>query len=164
MIFAKDQLSLMSSFSTVRPIHVLISSQLTGELDTRHRTLGTGGHPFVLRSRSLARAILYQHLKTLDISVHSFDNTSDPRWISYLKVHRVSRDSIAYYSFLMSPQPMFALLNDGGPVEATDSPLEAECVLQQRTLIFDLISQGVSVALLEGAEFRDSKVGPFFRV
>ncbi|CAL1698804.1 unnamed protein product [Somion occarium] len=110
--------------------------------DTRHRTLGTGGHPFVLRSRSLARAILYQHLKTLDISVHSFDNTSDPRWISYLKVHR----------------PMFALLNDGGPVEATDSPLEAECVLQQRTLIFDLISQGVSVALLEGAEFRDSKI------
>ena len=53
---------------------------------------------------------------------------------------------------------MFVMLNDGGAPEDTDYDMITR-VLVQRGLIFDVLTSGVSVALLYGAEFRDSKVG-----
>lgn len=61
---------------------------------------------------------------------------------------------------------MLVMINDGGvlPEEVPedipdDNPGR---VLLQRMLVFFVISQGVSVALMEGAEFRDSKVRCLF--
>ena len=53
---------------------------------------------------------------------------------------------------------MFVMLNDGGAPEDTDYDMITR-VLVQRGLIFGLLTSGVSVTLLHGAEFRDSKVG-----
>jgi hypothetical protein len=53
---------------------------------------------------------------------------------------------------------MFVMLNDGGAPEDTNYDVNMR-VLVQRGLIFELLTSGVSVTLLHGAEFRDSKVG-----
>lgn len=54
---------------------------------------------------------------------------------------------------------MFVMTNDGGVVVRSDSASHTpELVLIQRVLVHDLLSNGVSVILLKGAEFRDSKV------
>jgi hypothetical protein len=53
---------------------------------------------------------------------------------------------------------MFVMLNDGGSPEQTDLTLANEILLVQRTFIFDILAQGLSVALLAHSEFRDSKV------
>ena len=50
---------------------------------------------------------------------------------------------------------MFVMTNDGG-VNPEDH--SAEVRLLQRAFIFDILAQGISVALLQGAEYRDSKV------
>jgi ATP-dependent RNA helicase DDX60 len=52
---------------------------------------------------------------------------------------------------------MFVMLNDGGALENTDLDM-ARRVLIQRNFIFSLLTSGVAVTLLHGAEFRDSKV------
>lgn len=54
---------------------------------------------------------------------------------------------------------MYILLNDGGSGENAETNLQGGIILQQRILVFDMITQGVSVSLLASAEFRDSKVG-----
>lgn len=51
---------------------------------------------------------------------------------------------------------MFVILNDGGPSDVTGR-MRAQCVLQQRIKIFDLLSHGIAVAHLQGADFVDSK-------
>lgn len=56
---------------------------------------------------------------------------------------------------------MFVMLNDGGRPENIDDDM-ATRILVQRNLIFGLLTSGVAVTLLRGAEFRDSKVGCFF--
>lgn len=53
---------------------------------------------------------------------------------------------------------MFVMLNDGGAPEDTNYDVNMR-VLVQRGLVFELLTSGVSVTLLHGAEFRDSKVG-----
>ena len=53
---------------------------------------------------------------------------------------------------------MFVMLNDGGAPGDTNYDVNMR-VLVQRGLIFELLTSGVSVTLLHGAEFRDSKVG-----
>ena len=53
---------------------------------------------------------------------------------------------------------MFVMLNDGGTHKDTDHD-SATRILIQRNLIFGLLTSGVAVTLLHGAEFRDSKVG-----
>ncbi|KAI0073118.1 P-loop containing nucleoside triphosphate hydrolase protein [Panus rudis PR-1116 ss-1] len=110
--------------------------------DNRHHSLLTGESAYKFASRSLARSILIQHLKNLDVTVHVFENTQDPEWNSYLRINR----------------PMFAMVNDGGNFDELTKPMAIERALFQRILMHDLISQGVSVSLLQGAEFRDSKI------
>jgi hypothetical protein len=53
---------------------------------------------------------------------------------------------------------MFVLLNDGGMPEDIDHDI-ATRILIQRGFVFGLLTSGIAVALLHGAEFRDSKVG-----
>jgi hypothetical protein len=53
---------------------------------------------------------------------------------------------------------MFVMLNDGGMPGNTDYDM-ATRILIQRSFIFGLLTSGVAVTLLHGAEFRDSKVG-----
>ena len=53
---------------------------------------------------------------------------------------------------------MFVMLNDGGSRNVTNHDT-AMRILIQRISIFGLLTSGVAVTLLRGAEFRDSKVG-----
>lgn len=50
---------------------------------------------------------------------------------------------------------MFVMTNDGGVHPGNNS---SDAQLLQRVFIFDILAQGISVALLQGAEYRDSKV------
>jgi ATP-dependent RNA helicase DDX60 len=52
---------------------------------------------------------------------------------------------------------MFVMLNDGGMLENANLDM-ASRILIQRNVIFSLLSSGVAIALLHGAESRDSKV------
>ena len=52
---------------------------------------------------------------------------------------------------------MFVMLNDGGTPKDNDCDM-ATRILIQRGFIFGLLTSGVAVTLLHGAEFRDSKV------
>jgi ATP-dependent RNA helicase DDX60 len=52
---------------------------------------------------------------------------------------------------------MFIMTDDGGPVE-NDILRRSERALTQRTLIYEFLSRGIAVALMRGAEFKDSKV------
>lgn len=56
---------------------------------------------------------------------------------------------------------MFILLNDGGVIGSETSTSWACCILSQRILLFELMSQNVACALLRGSEFRDSKVSTY---
>ncbi|CDO68719.1 hypothetical protein BN946_scf184652.g46 [Trametes cinnabarina] len=113
--------------------------------DRRYMTLLYGDDEYVSSSRSLARTILFNHLSSLDVAVYTFLDTSDPAWISYQR-HK---------------KPMFVMTNDGGVVEESSSTAHAERVLLQRIFIYSLLTQGVSVTLLKGAEYRDSKILSF---
>src|SRR5712671_1780177 len=53
---------------------------------------------------------------------------------------------------------MFVMLNDGGTPKDDDYDM-ATRVLIQRGFIFGLLTSGIAVTLLHGAEFRNSKVG-----
>jgi hypothetical protein len=53
---------------------------------------------------------------------------------------------------------MFVMLNDGGTPKDSDHDM-ATRILIQRNFIFGLLTSGVAVTLLHGAEFRNSKVG-----
>ncbi len=55
-------------------------------------------------------------------------------------------------------QPMFVMTNDGGVVEEPTSETAAARILLQRVFLYSLLAQGVSVTILHGAEYRDSKV------
>ncbi|KAH9846953.1 P-loop containing nucleoside triphosphate hydrolase protein [Lenzites betulinus] len=113
--------------------------------DTRFLTLRCGDESYVTASRALARSILFGHLQSLDVAVHTFHNTADPEWLSYQKRRK----------------PMFVLTNDGGAMEGRTSNAYAERVLLQRVFIYTVLTQGVSVTLLKGAEYRDSKISSF---
>ncbi|PCH35165.1 hypothetical protein WOLCODRAFT_91452 [Wolfiporia cocos MD-104 SS10] len=111
----------------------------------RHLTLRTGSSNFVVSSRSLCRTVLLHHLQLLDVKIHKFKNLLDPEWIKY--------------SSLM--KPMFVMTNDGGVIADDNGPLAAERILTQRVFLFDLLSHGISVSLLRGAECRNSKIMSF---
>ena len=53
---------------------------------------------------------------------------------------------------------MFVMTSDGGIVEDSSPASAAERILLQRGFLYSLLAQGVSVTLLRGAEYRDSKV------
>ena len=52
---------------------------------------------------------------------------------------------------------MFVMTNDGGLLNRSKN-LSAERILGQRVHLFDLLGAGIAVTLLQGAEFKDSKV------
>jgi ATP-dependent RNA helicase DDX60 len=52
---------------------------------------------------------------------------------------------------------MFIMTDDGGSVPS-DLQLHAERALIQRTFVYDLLTNGIAVALMRGAEFKDAKV------
>ncbi|KAI0776031.1 P-loop containing nucleoside triphosphate hydrolase protein [Trametes elegans] len=113
--------------------------------DRRSLTLLYGDDDYVSASRVLARSILFNHLTSLGIPVHVFPDVSDPAWQAYQRLHK----------------PMFVMTNDGGVVEESSLDAHADRVLLQRVFIYNLLSQGVSVTILKGAEFRDSKILSF---
>ena len=59
---------------------------------------------------------------------------------------------------------MFVMTNDGGVVQSTSAKAAAERVLLQRVFVYSLLSQGVSVTLLHGAQYRDSRVSSLLRL
>ncbi|KAJ7084759.1 hypothetical protein C8R43DRAFT_1115430 [Mycena crocata] len=108
-----------------------------------HSTVQTGSRSFTVASRYLARSLLFRHLLKLEVAVRTFDDLKDPSWLRFESERR----------------PMFVLANDGG-VTSQDS-FHAERTLLQRMFLFQLINGGVPIALLNGAEFRDSKILSF---
>ncbi|TDL25294.1 P-loop containing nucleoside triphosphate hydrolase protein [Rickenella mellea] len=117
--------------------------------DNRHNTILTGSSEYETTSRSLARRILFQHLRrlsTVGISVHVFQNLSDPNWLSYFGREK----------------PMFMFTNDGGLLDNRDADcLKSERLLLQRTFLFDILTSGLSVAFLSSATFQDLKIMAF---
>ncbi|KAH9002517.1 P-loop containing nucleoside triphosphate hydrolase protein, partial [Lactarius deliciosus] len=115
--------------------------------DTRHLTL-KGDTDFLVSSRSLARALLFSHLAEhapgMGLDIYAFSSLADPAWIVYQQ----------------RTKPMFVMLNDGG-TPAEDDHDVATHVLIQRNFIFCLLTSGIAVTLLHGAEFRDSKIFSF---
>ena len=61
--------------------------------ERRFLTLPYGETNYVSGSRSLARHILFEHLKTLDVPLHTFLGLSDPNWIAYQKLKKVGGSS-----------------------------------------------------------------------
>ena len=110
--------------------------------DRRYLTLSYGESNYVSSSRSVARQILFNHVKSLDIPVHTFLDLSDPAWVSYQRLTK----------------PMFVMTTDGGVLDDDSPDSTAEYVLLQRVFLYSLLSQGISVTLLRGAQYRDSKV------
>jgi len=53
---------------------------------------------------------------------------------------------------------MFLMTNDGGAAEADIDEAKASRILVQRIFLMTVISKGLPVALLNGAEYRGSKV------
>ncbi|KAH9067713.1 P-loop containing nucleoside triphosphate hydrolase protein [Lactarius vividus] len=146
------------SFQTLHAIHSL--ERLLGEMlkrsavfdivfweDTRHLTL-RGDTDFMVSSRSLARALLFSHLAEnapgMGLNIYAFSSLGDPAWVAYQQ----------------RTKPMFVMLNDGGTPAEYDHDM-ATHVLIQRNFIFCLLTSGIAVTLLHGAEFRDSKIFSF---
>ncbi|KAJ6541715.1 hypothetical protein B0H19DRAFT_1239495 [Mycena capillaripes] len=109
-----------------------------------HSTIHTGEESFHVASRHLARSLLFEHLLKLDVAVHTFDDLDDPSWLQFESERR----------------PMFVLANDGG-LASEQNRFQNERTLLQRIFLFQLINGGMAIALLNGAEFRDSKILSF---
>ncbi|KAL0960256.1 hypothetical protein HGRIS_011887 [Hohenbuehelia grisea] len=111
--------------------------------ENRHLTLKTGSSILAMSSRSLARETLFRHVLTLGVPVSTFDGLSDIAWLAYESVKK----------------PMFVMMNDGG--QYTSSPFAAERLSCQRLFLHELLKSGLAVALLNGAEYRDSQILTF---
>ncbi|KAF7347281.1 hypothetical protein MVEN_01483200 [Mycena venus] len=111
---------------------------------TYHSTIHTGDSSFNVASRHLARSLLFEHLLKLDVVVHTFNDLKDPLWLQ----------------FESAKKPMFVLANDGG-VASDFGRFHNERALLQRVFLFQLIDGGMAIGLLNGAEFRDSKILSF---
>ncbi|KAF7337798.1 hypothetical protein MSAN_02253900 [Mycena sanguinolenta] len=110
-----------------------------------HSTVNTGHSCFNVASRHLARSLLFEHLVKLDsVTVHTFNDLEDPSWLQ----------------FEITRRPMFVLVNDGG-VSSKSDRFHKERALLQRLFLFQLVDGGMAIGLLNGAEFRDSKISTF---
>ncbi|KAF8146445.1 hypothetical protein K438DRAFT_507113 [Mycena galopus ATCC 62051] len=109
-----------------------------------HSTINTGLSSFKVASRHLARSLLFEHLMKLDVTVHTFNDLKDPSWLRFECARR----------------PMFVLINHGG-VASNSGRFNNERALLQRIFLFQLIDGGMAIGLLNGAEFRDSKILTF---
>ncbi|KAJ7157241.1 hypothetical protein C8R46DRAFT_1004148 [Mycena filopes] len=108
-----------------------------------HSTVRTGASNFSVASRHLARSLLFEHLLKLDVVVHTFTDLNDPSWLRFETERR----------------PMFVMVNDGHVSDA--GRFDDERALLQRFFLFQLVGAGMAIALLNGAEFRDSKILSF---
>ncbi|KAJ7045103.1 hypothetical protein C8F04DRAFT_1343667 [Mycena alexandri] len=108
-----------------------------------HSTIHSGGSSFNVASRNLARSLLFEHLLNLDVAVHTFRDLNDPSWLTFKTERR----------------PMFVMVNDGHVSDTCG--FHDERALLQRSFLFQLVSGGMAIALLNGAEFRDSKIMSF---
>lgn len=54
-----------------------------------HPTLQTGGTSFIVASRTLARALTFEHFLKLGIAVHVFNDLDDPLWKTYEAMKKV---------------------------------------------------------------------------
>ncbi|KAL0571221.1 hypothetical protein V5O48_010744, partial [Marasmius crinis-equi] len=115
--------------------------------DNRHISIQTSGASFKDTSRALARKMLFNHLVKpgLDIDVHIFQNTDDPQW----NVYRARR------------RPMFIMVNGGDNPSQDSGELVISKALISRGFLFRISSQGLSFALMNGAEYRDSSISTF---
>ncbi|EJF64914.1 P-loop containing nucleoside triphosphate hydrolase protein [Dichomitus squalens LYAD-421 SS1] len=113
--------------------------------ERRFLTLLYGENDYVTSSRSLARTILFNHLASMKLLVHTFTDLLDPAWLAYQRLRK----------------PMFVMTSDGGTVMDSSPIAAAERILLQRVFLYSLLTQGVSVAMLRGAEYRDSKIMSF---
>ncbi|KAG5652595.1 hypothetical protein H0H81_004426 [Sphagnurus paluster] len=126
-----------------------------------HATMKTGEALFVVSSRVLARQLLLKHIDKLGLPVHTFESLTDPAWIHYNASKKASILNVPYIPTDVYPQPMFVMTNDGGVLDGIQPRLAAERTLMQRMFIYDLLSGGLPIALLRGAEYRDSKILSF---
>ncbi|KAF8843868.1 P-loop containing nucleoside triphosphate hydrolase protein [Paxillus ammoniavirescens] len=114
--------------------------------ETRHAALLTGGSDFEEASRSLARRLLFNHLIGISqVRVYTFSGLSDPKWEEYQLLQK----------------PMFVFINDGGDSKNSEDLFVKHRLLCHRVFLFDLLANGLALALLQGAEFRDSKILSF---
>ncbi|KAF8878473.1 hypothetical protein CPB84DRAFT_1966141 [Gymnopilus junonius] len=104
----------------------------------RHISMATGNSTFTVASRALARSMLFQHLQILPFKSHVFEDLVDPLWVQYAMANR----------------PMFIMTSDGGLHKKQSTALQAAAIFFSGSL-------GISVALLKGAEYRDSKILSF---
>ncbi|GJJ07983.1 hypothetical protein Clacol_002190 [Clathrus columnatus] len=120
----------------------------------RLSTLHAGASQYKVTSRALARSLLLKHLLHLEeldlgLSISVFSDLDDPRWLDYRN----------------DKKPMFIMTNDGGIVDkhVSDAVQEttAKRILVQRIFFFRILYSGIPIALLKGAEYRDSKVLTF---
>ncbi|EKM57510.1 uncharacterized protein PHACADRAFT_192658 [Phanerochaete carnosa HHB-10118-sp] len=116
--------------------------------EARHLTLHCGSDDFIFSSRCLARMMLIEHSKRLNIPVHTFASIDDKAWLKHQSVIK----------------PMYIMINDGGAIDLEHEVNLTPAVdvkLIQRTRIFYFISRGLTCSLLRGATFRDSKIISF---
>ena len=66
--------------------------------ENRHGVLMTGSEPFNVASRSLARRNLFNHLRTIPgVTIHAFSDLSDPKWVKYRLIRKVSRTAVRFH-------------------------------------------------------------------
>ncbi|KAI0703425.1 hypothetical protein BC835DRAFT_1024109 [Cytidiella melzeri] len=135
--------------------------------DNRHSCLTAVESPFEYASLCVARQALLLHLEmrlASKVKVYSFQSVISRDWAEYVKTRKVMSQLIsAFATGCIEPfsQPMYVMINDGDVATADSSPAEADYILLQRAMIFELMSQGLACCLLFGSEFRDSKILSF---
>ncbi|KIM41415.1 hypothetical protein M413DRAFT_27773 [Hebeloma cylindrosporum] len=112
---------------------------------TKHLTMRSGDPYFGMASRALARSMLFRHLSKLPFTIHVFDNAKDPLWVQYT----------------LAKKPMFVMTNHGGLSEENGHETRTARILVQRAFLLEILSRGISIVLLEGAEYRDTKILSF---
>ncbi|KAJ3508807.1 hypothetical protein NLJ89_g5555 [Agrocybe chaxingu] len=91
------------------------------------------------------RAFMGSFLFNLEFKVHVFSDQNNDSWKKYC----------------YDRKPMFVMTNDGGLCDENTTELQVARAFQQRCFLLGILSSGISVALLKGAEYRDSKILSF---
>ncbi|GJE85123.1 P-loop containing nucleoside triphosphate hydrolase protein [Phanerochaete sordida] len=116
--------------------------------DARHLTARFDADNFIFASRSLARTMLIEQSKHLNIPVHTFASLEDKTWLKWQSLHK----------------PMYIMINDGGAIDLehdAEASHATSSKLLQRTRIFHFITRGLTCSMLRGTAFRDSKILSF---
>ncbi|KAG8960836.1 hypothetical protein FRC03_006079 [Tulasnella sp. 419] len=103
---------------------------------------------YVTTSRRFARSLLRRHITTIpDITVLTFQDDRDPLWAQYV----------------ITKKPLFIMCNDGGHPTSKGPNLNiaVKRALCQRYFMKRTLMNGIAIASLESAEFRDPKILTF---